>query len=289
MHQAIQIETQAGQKSQALLHRQGATGCPSREFAFDRGEESFDQSPSQVFATLNLYAMVSDNPESFADLDGHIEWAPFRLVESVIASGGLADILEMMEGMAGPSGYATGLTYEGTLNSESAQQQGQSTAPTTPTAQSSVTTTESAQQQDKWVDPTGGAVRGCDAGGCGNYGAPGNEGLGLTHLGTDYVAKPGQDVVAVHEGKISHVGYAYKGDSRLRSVDIKTSNGYTIKELYVAPGAGIKAGVKVSAGQVIGAAQDIRVRTGPNVTPHIHVTILRGREHINPETLIPVP
>jgi RHS repeat-associated protein len=98
--------------------------------------------------TLNLYAMVSDNPETFADLDGHIEWAPFRLVESVIASGGVADILEMMEGMAGPSGYATGLTYEGTLNSQAAQQQGQSTAPTTPTAQSSNTTTESAQQQN---------------------------------------------------------------------------------------------------------------------------------------------
>ncbi len=97
--------------------------------------------------TLNLYAMVSDNPETFADLVGHIEWAPFRLVESVIASGGVADILEMMEGMAGPSGYATGLTYEGTLNSEAAQQQGQSTAPTTPTAQSSVTTTESAQNR----------------------------------------------------------------------------------------------------------------------------------------------
>ncbi len=97
--------------------------------------------------TLNLYAMVSDNPETFADLDGHIEWAPFRLVESVIASGGVADILDMMESMAGPSGYATGLTYEGTLNSEAAQQQGQSTAPTTPTAQSSSTTTESAQNQ----------------------------------------------------------------------------------------------------------------------------------------------
>jgi murein DD-endopeptidase MepM/ murein hydrolase activator NlpD len=96
-------------------------------------------------------------------------------------------------------------------------------------------------------------------------------------------------VVAVHAGTITRVGYAYKNDKRLNSIDLKTNNGYRVGELYIKPGAGIKAGVRVTAGQVIGTAQDIRVRIGPGITPHIHVQIFRGSERINPETLIPVP
>src|SRR5581483_2742974 len=144
--------------------------------------------------------------------------------------------------------------------------------------------------KDVWVNPTGGAVRGCDAGGCGKFGAPRNEGLGATHGGTDYLGTPGQDVVAVHAGTVAGTGYAYQGDTRLQIVKIQTPNGYSVGELYVAPASGIKAGATVSAGQVIGTMQDIRVRTGPKVSPHIHVQIRdSGGQRVNPETLIPTP
>ena len=113
--------------------------------------------------------------------------------------------------------------------------------------------------------------------------------MGATHGGTDYVAKPGQDVVAVHDATVTRIGNAYKGDSRLQIINMKTPNGYTVGELYVSPSSGVKAGTKVTAGQVIGTAQDVRVRTGPAVTPHVHVQIHLGGERVNPQTLIPVP
>lgn len=97
-------------------------------------------------------------------------------------------------------------------------------------------------------------------------------------------------MVAVHDGTVTGIGYAYQGDSRLQIIKLNTPNGFSVGELYVAPGSGIKAGAKVTAGQVIGTAQDIRVRTGPKVTPHIHVQIRdRGGQRVNPQTLIPTP
>lgn len=97
-------------------------------------------------------------------------------------------------------------------------------------------------------------------------------------------------MVAVHDGTVTGVGYAYQGDSRLQIIKLNAPNGFSVGELYVAPASGIKAGAKVSAGQVIGTAQDIRVRTGPKVTPHIHVQIRdSGGQRVNPQTLIPTP
>ena len=75
--------------------------------------------------TLNLYAMVADDPETSADLDGHVEWAP-QLSQAMLASGPV-NIDFMIAAMAGPSGNAQGLSYIGTLDSQATQQQSQST------------------------------------------------------------------------------------------------------------------------------------------------------------------
>jgi RHS repeat-associated protein len=145
---------------------------------------------------------------------------------------------------------------------------------------------ETSAGQSNWANPTGGPVRGRDGGGDGHFGAPRNEGLRATHGGTDYVGTPGQEVKAVHSGTVLGVSDAYKGDSRLQFVTIKSGE-LKIGEGYVAPSADIKSGTKVTVGQNIGTMQDIRVHTGPAVTPHVHVQIRDGAERINPETVIP--
>ena len=74
MPQAIQIETQAEQKSLTLLHGQRATRGASRELAFHRGEEGFDQSPAPVELTRkrspHLCAHAVDAPGFLPALGG---------------------------------------------------------------------------------------------------------------------------------------------------------------------------------------------------------------------------
>ena len=48
MPQAVQIETQAEQQGLAYLHGQTAAWCAAREFAFDRREDTLDQSTAPV-------------------------------------------------------------------------------------------------------------------------------------------------------------------------------------------------------------------------------------------------
>ena len=60
--------------------------------------------------TLNLYAMVSDNPETFADLDGHGQYGGFHLGllgDAAVPSATSADALAMFEDAWDPSTFAT--------------------------------------------------------------------------------------------------------------------------------------------------------------------------------------
>jgi RHS repeat-associated protein len=58
--------------------------------------------------TLNLYSMVADDPESFADLNGHMFWAPYlsNMSDPINISALVGDA-------AGPSELSTGLNYFG--------------------------------------------------------------------------------------------------------------------------------------------------------------------------------
>jgi RHS repeat-associated protein len=62
--------------------------------------------------TLNLYSMVADDPESFADLDGHMFWAPF------LGNGPIGDISFLIASGAGPSENSQGLAYFGSADPE---------------------------------------------------------------------------------------------------------------------------------------------------------------------------
>lgn len=71
-------------------------------------------------------------------------------------------------------------------------------------------------------------------------------------------------------------------------INITTMAGtITIGMGYVAPAAGIGRGSYVNAGQVIGTMQNIQVRTGTSVTPHVHIQIHMGTMRLNPTVLIP--
>ena len=60
--------------------------------------------------TLNLYAMVSDNPETFADLDGHGQYGGFHLGltgDAAVPQATSADALAMFEDAWDPSTFTT--------------------------------------------------------------------------------------------------------------------------------------------------------------------------------------
>ncbi len=136
-----------------------------------------------------------------------------------------------------------------------------------------------------WENPTGGQVRGCDPRGCGGYGADRSYG---PHQGADYVATPGQNVVAVTDGIIDKIGYPYANDLSYRYTRITTPDGYVVRQLYVFPAAGISAGASVSSGQTIGRSQGLGTRY-PGITEHVHVDIRHNGQLINPTTLISSP
>ncbi len=136
-----------------------------------------------------------------------------------------------------------------------------------------------------WENPTGGQVRGCDSQGCGGYGEGRSYG---PHQGADYVATPGQDVVAVTDGVIDKIGYPYTNDLSYRYARITTLDGYVVRQLYVAPASGISVGASVSAGQTIGTYQGLGTRY-PGITEHVHVDIRHNGQQVNPTTLIPSP
>ena len=83
--------------------------------------------------TLNLYAMVSDNPETFADLDGHGQYGGFHLGiigDAAVPSETSADALAMFEDAMDPSTFgATPDAVSGVANSSAASNSEQEQQP----------------------------------------------------------------------------------------------------------------------------------------------------------------
>ncbi|WP_293385282.1 peptidoglycan DD-metalloendopeptidase family protein [Phenylobacterium sp. SCN 70-31] len=111
--------------------------------------------------------------------------------------------------------------------------------------------------------------RGEDAYGSGAFGAS-RDGGRRRHNGLDLVAPPGAPIRAPMSGVVTRVGQAYSGDPELQFVEITSpTTRYSARVLYVGPSRA--PGAQVTAGEIIGRAQDLGRRYASGMTNHVHV------------------
>lgn len=96
------------------------------------------------------------------------------------------------------------------------------------------------------------------------------------HRGVDYGAPSGSPVLSVASGSVLRAGWTGGGGN---SVYIRHDNGYETRYLHfsrIAPG--LRAGMRVSQGELIGYVGSTGLSTGP----HLHYELLKGGTHVNP-------
>ncbi|MDO4567109.1 MAG: M23 family metallopeptidase [Oscillospiraceae bacterium] len=110
-----------------------------------------------------------------------------------------------------------------------------------------------------------------------------NETLGdwRTHNGADYAAGEGDSVYAVYSGEILRVG----ADDLLGNiVEQELDSGYTVLYANLGSSSGLKAGDRVSQGDLIGTVGKSAI-TESALEPHLHLEVSSGDKLIDPETL----
>lgn len=96
------------------------------------------------------------------------------------------------------------------------------------------------------------------------------------HLGVDYRAPAGAPVVAVASGVVTAAGWQGGGG---RTVSIRHASGYQSSYLHLsAIAAGIRPGVRVAQGQMIGRVGATGLATGP----HLDYRLARNGRFVNP-------
>ena len=96
------------------------------------------------------------------------------------------------------------------------------------------------------------------------------------HLGVDYGAPHGSAVVAVANGVVVSAGWAGGGGNQVR---IRHASGYESYYLHLSSfGKGIRAGARVTQGQVIGRVGSTGTATGP----HLDYRLRRNGVFVNP-------
>lgn len=124
-------------------------------------------------------------------------------------------------------------------------------------------------------------TRGIDAYGAGGFNASRiHGGVAAAHMGLDFVAQPGDKVVAPCEARLMHIGRAYT-DSTLGSLHLLTLDGqHWLKLLYAM--TGLKVGTILAQGDLLGAAEDVAAfwglklpKSGP-MTNHVHLELSSG-------------
>ena len=134
------------------------------------------------------------------------------------------------------------------------------------------------------ANPTGQAPRGEDAYGEGRFHAS-RDGGARDHEGVDYVASPGQTVVAPISGYVSKIGYAYPDDQSLKFVEIDNPALHlTARVFYVDPAVAV--GDSVAVGRPIGQAHSLQQRYPLGITDHVHLEIAERGRKVDAATLI---
>ena len=96
------------------------------------------------------------------------------------------------------------------------------------------------------------------------------------HLGVDYGAPTGTPVIAVANGTVVSAGWSGGGGNMVR---LRHTNGYETYYLHLSAfGRGVRRGVRVMQGQVIGRVGSTGLSTGP----HLDFRIRRNGTFVNP-------
>lgn len=122
-------------------------------------------------------------------------------------------------------------------------------------------------------------IRGCDAFGCGNFGANRS---GHKHQGIDIVTKPNETIFSPIDGEFKRIAYPYANDTNYKGM-VLVNDEIEIKIFYITPT--IPAGLKVKKGQPIATSQHIAKKYGVAMVNHIHLEVRNGKELINPTNL----
>jgi murein DD-endopeptidase MepM/ murein hydrolase activator NlpD len=101
-------------------------------------------------------------------------------------------------------------------------------------------------------------------------------GIRRPHLGADFGAPKGAPVVAIADATVVSARYSAGGGN---TVTLRHAGGYESRYLHLSAfGAGVRAGARVSQGQVIGRVGATGLVTGA----HLHYELLRNGTHVNP-------
>jgi len=101
-------------------------------------------------------------------------------------------------------------------------------------------------------------------------------GIRRPHLGADFGAPAGAPVVATADATVVSARYSGGGGN---TVTLRHAGGYESRYLHLSAfGPGIRAGVRVSQGQLIGRVGSTGLATGP----HLHYELMRNGTHVNP-------
>lgn len=109
-------------------------------------------------------------------------------------------------------------------------------------------------------------ARGCDGDGCGHFGASRGS---RVHQGLDIIIREGQQIMSPIDGEVVRFAFPYE-DKSFSGLAIGNKD-YFIKIFYMAPT--VQPGTSIKKGQVIGLAQNIQRRYGPEITPHVHIEV----------------
>lgn len=122
-------------------------------------------------------------------------------------------------------------------------------------------------------------IRGCDAFGCGNFGANRS---GHKHQGIDIVTNPSETIFSPIDGEFKRLAYPYANDKNYKGM-VLVNDEIEIKIFYVNPT--IPTGLKIKKGQPIAKSQNIAKKYGVSMVNHIHFEVRNGNELIDPTNL----
>ena len=138
--------------------------------------------------------------------------------------------------------------------------------------------------------PVSGQIRHDDLG-RGNFGAS-RDGGARKHKGMDLVTKPGEAVSSLIDGKVSKLGFIHN-DSKRENYYVEVEGtgkyaGMNVRVIYIAQKSRPAVGTVVKAGQsILGLSDDVRVRYGSRMKPHVHIQVKWRGNFIDPALVLP--